>query len=483
MIKQIIKSGFLLLIAANCSFAQMTLKQAVSRALAVSNSIKSSELALVAQKSKVSSAYGRLYPNISVDFFYTYMNDDIILDLDPIRKVIIELQSGNMTGFANIENMLKKGAPLSEQEQLLYKKGASAQLEQKIPHFKETIKEQAFPQMLVSINQPIYTGGKIIAGIKAAELQENIEQKRSEAEIDEISDEVIRLCLNYWLAKENTRIRQEVAEGIGKHLERARKLFEQGIIPKNDRLRAEVALSEAERNLFEAREKEKIIIAALAVALDTTEESIEINDTMIYKQRLLSVNDYMLFAKSNNKKLEQVRLAEKALGQKENAKFAEYMPQVFAYGFYNVLDNYMADIEPKWGVGIGAHFTVFDGLRRTNEYQEASLEKQSMLMKLKDAEKKIELLVRSKYMEMKLAEEKFLQLDNAIEQTNENLRLYEKRYETGLGTTLEVIDARLALEAVSLKRVQALTEFYINMSSLSAVCGNIDSFVNFISEN
>ena len=263
----------------------------------------------------------------------------------------------------------------------------------------------------------------------------------------------------------------------------ANRLFGEGLIPKNDRLRAEVAMTDAERNLFEASEKEKIAAAALSIMLDTAEESIDIEDSLIYKSRLLSLEDYIAAAKSGNSILQQAKLAEQALGQKENAKFAEYLPQVFAFGFYNVFDNYIADVEPKWGIGIGAHLTVFDGLRRTNEYQEASLEKQSLLMKLKDAEKKIELLVRSKFMEMNLAGEKYIKLDAAMEQTAENLRLCEKRFGTGLGTTLEVIDARLALESVEIKRIQALTEYYANMSSLSAVCGSMESFLNFISEN
>ncbi len=463
--------------------ASMTLKEAVGKALASSNAVKSSQLSVESRQANVDAAYGRLYPTIGADFFYTYLDKDIVLDLDPIRSAMIEIQSGNVVSLANIENTLKTGTSLTDQQKAAYKAAATQQLDSKLPHFTETVKERAFPQMMISLNQPIFTGGKIIAGINAAKLQEELEMKKSEDEMESVTDDVIRAWLNLELAKENVRIRQEVNDGIQKHLDRANKLFEQGLIPKNDRLRAEVALADAKRNLFEAKEKEKIARFALSILLDVNDENIDIVDSINYRPQSVLFDDYFRNALNGNKKLEQARIAGKALGEKANVKFADYMPTVFAYGFYNVFDNYIADLEPKWGVGVGAHLNIFNGFQRSNEYEEASLEQDAMLMKVKDVEKKIELLVRSKFMEMKLSEEKYLQLDASLEQTHENLRLYEKRYETGLGTTLEVIDARLAAEAVSLKRIQALTEYYINMSSLYSACGNTSGFLSFVSGN
>ncbi|HPP39931.1 MAG TPA: TolC family protein, partial [Candidatus Kapabacteria bacterium] len=168
---------------------------------------------------------------------------------------------------------------------------------------------------------------------------------------------------------------------------------------------------------------------------------------------------------------------------KAKAEMANYFPTIYGFGMYDVFDHYRSAIDPKWAVGIGASFTIFNGMRRTNDYQAAKAESESYNALAAEIERKIELGVRNYYMEMKLAENSYLMLEDAIQQATENLRLNEKRYETGLGTSIEVLDAELSLEAIKLKRNNALKDYYSNLVQICKIINNNDYFLNIWEKN
>lgn len=471
----------LMLATANIMKSQITLQDAVNQALNKNKGIKSSQLRIDAKNAANSSAWGRYYPNIGIDFKYTHMDKDLVLDLDPIRDVIIGVQAGNQVGFSNLESTLKTGNPLTAEEQAAVKSGAEQKLNQDIPHFKEIIKEQTFPQAAVTLKQPIFTGGKISAGVEASESQIEIEKAKHTEQTEEVINTVISYYLNVLLAESNLKVRNQAFETVTKHAQRANSLMEQGVIPQNDKMRADVALSEANRNLFEANEKLKIAVLALKSIMESDENSeIALAEVLKYKKTDSKASDFIDAAKYGNTKLLQLRAGNKALDAKANAEMADYYPTIYGYGFYNLFKHYLQkSSEPIWGVGIGASFTIFDGFRRNNNYQEAKAEADAVNMFSKEAERKIELLVRSQYMEMRLAEESYQQLEASHDQAEESFRLSSRRFDTGLGTSLELLDSRLALEAIELKRNQTLKDYYTSMANLYEIIGKSDEFLKF----
>jgi len=70
------------------------------------------------------------------------------------------------------------------------------------------------------------------------------------------------------------------------------------------------------------------------------------------------------------------------------------------------------------------------------------------------------------------AKEKYEKVKTNIALAKENLRQNEKRFETGLGTSLEVIDAELSLEKNLIESKNALYEYYKSLSELYQSIGN-----------
>lgn len=463
--------------------AQMTLKDALQRAKQVNKGIKSSEMTVESKNSAVSDSWGKMMPTISIDATYTHMNDDLVLDLDPIRSAIIQLEAGDKVSLANIESILKTGSPLTQQQQQQVQQQATQKLEAGISSFKQTVKEQNFPQAVISLKQPIFVGGKILAGVHASQAQAEVAKSKLKDQTDVISTSVITAYLNLLLAEQNLEVRTDVMSGIKKHSDKANSLLLQGLISRHDKLRADVALAEAERNQFDASEKKKIALIALQSVLESDDANLSLSDSLRFKDFNIDINAIIAEAKSGNPNIQALKGVSKALDEKANAERSNYYPMIFGFGFYNVFDHYIVkNMEPKWGVGLGAHWDIFEGFQRNHKYEEAKAEEKAMEYLTMETQRKIELLVRSKYMNINLAKEQYNRLDKALEQAEENKTLNERRYDEGLGTSLEALDAQLALEGIKLQRVAALNDYYNNIADLYLASGNVEGFVEFWSK-
>lgn len=456
--------------------AQLTLKEAINRSLNVNKGVESAKKSVASKEESLQSSYGRYLPNLNFDITYNYIDRDISISLDPIRTAMISLQANNQVGMSNLEQILKTGAPLTPEQQQAIKQGAIDKLNAALPPFEKTLKERAFPKATFILNQPIFTGGKITAGVEAAYAQKEMEEKKLDAESSDVVNQVITAYINILIAEENLKVRQDAVHTIQKHAERAEGMLKQGLIAPHDKLRADVALSEAKRNLFEAEEKLKIAKIALSSLLETDEIK-ELAESIEYKSIDKGIDYFIQTAKESNPLLQQIRYGAKALEAKSKVVRADYFPTIYGFGMYDVFDHYRSAIDPKWAVGIGASFTIFNGMRRTNDYQAAVAEYESIGAMAKEVERKIELGVRNYFMELKLAESSYNMLETAAEQARENLRLNEKRYETGLGTSIEVLDAELSLESIQLKRNNALKEYYLNLAQLCKLSNNNDYFL------
>lgn len=458
--------------------AQVTLRQATEMAMATNRGLRGAELTLNARSEAVGAARGHLLPQIEVNAAYTYLDQDLVLNLDPIRDAMMSIEVGNQEAIKNLESLLIRGRPLTDGELAVINGQATQQLEAGLPHFQETLKDQAFLQGIVTAKQPLFTGGKILAGIRAARAQESGAAAARDAQLDAVLAEAAQRYLDVLLATENLRLREEARHILGLHQERAGRLMEEGVIARHEKMRADVAVADAERAEFDAGEYLRIAQVALTSSLGREDSNLSVSDTLLFAEVPIALGPAMESLEKGNPTLRQLRAGTEALEEKARARRADYLPTIYGFGMYNLFDKYMVEgVEPKWAVGIGASFTLFDGTRRTHEWEEARLDASALEDRTAETQRKLHLLLQSAVMQMDLAKEQFSQLTAAQRQAEENLRLNSRRFDEGLGTSLEVIDARLSLDAVLLQRVSALHSYYSRQLDVFHVVGGVDGFL------
>ena len=393
------------------------------------------------------SSLGIFLPKINMTGGYTHLNDPLEIDLSPIRDVIVNLQAKNQTEFANVYNLLQGKPALTDQQRGLLFQDYYNQLNSVIPPFSETFKKQDYWTATITGVQPIFMGGKLLA----AKNYSSDEKQSSDLELQKTKNEIIEEVVNNYLTvillKEIISTREKVLEGMKSHEQKADKLLKEGLIANYNYFRAKVAVADAERDLFDEKNKYDLAVLNLCTTLGTPENyPVQITDSLSFSEGLDSVDIYQNSTIQSQPVLKILELKRDEANLKYKSEFSKLLPQIAAFGQYEMLPQYLSSLEPRWTVGVQASLNIFNGFQDYLNLQSAShLEKEIKFLQL-DTRSKLELLVNKNYEDAANAEDRYLKLQETINLAEENLRLNNKRFETGLGTSLEVIDASLVLE-------------------------------------
>ncbi|MFN2364781.1 MAG: TolC family protein, partial [Halarsenatibacteraceae bacterium] len=107
-------------------------------------------------------------------------------------------------------------------------------------------------QTELSLQQPLYTFGRITAGIEQAEAGYRAAEAGFEGDRQELIHEVITTYNNVLLAEKMLELQHDIKEQAEGHLEVVESNLDAGMVTELDRHEARVALSEVEQEIVEA---------------------------------------------------------------------------------------------------------------------------------------------------------------------------------------------------------------------------------------
>ena len=451
---------------------ELSLQDAINIALQKNNRIKQYEEKLSQKEFDDLSALGNFLPKIDLKASYTHLNDDLSLNLNPIRTAIIGMQAGTQTEIANLRNIITNGSPLSNETKTALNSQFQSNLGSLFPDLNMTFKEQNYLTGSFQVVQPLFLGGKLVAGknFSKAELEASKSELRKVQ--NEVIVEVINNYLNVLLLDELVQTRVDVLNGIQKHSQQAERLLKEGVIANHDVLRAKVALAETEINLED--DKSKLRLARIAfnnsIGLDDNSEII-LTDRLNPTSSNINRDSLLTLAYQTQPILQLLNHKQTAAAQKYNVARSSFLPQVAAFGKYEMYPQYLSVLEPRWAIGLQMNFSIFNGLKDYMELQSAQhLENEVKYMQA-DMHKKITLWINKAFLDVNNAQSRFNKLESALDLAKESLRLNERRFETGIGTSLEVIDAQLSLENIEIQRLVSLKNYYQSLSDLYLAAG------------
>ncbi len=427
------------------------------------------------------AAWGNFLPSVTLQGGYTHLNDPLQIDLNPIRQAMIQLHTRDQVGLANLQSLIVNHRPLSASELILAQQATYDALNKALPPFKETFKAQDYQTATLIGVQPLFLGGKLIAAKNYA----NDEQKAAQAEWlktkNEVMRDVIRNYLTVAFLHQVVQTRQQVLQGMRQHQQQAQSLFKQGLIAKTDVLRAQVAVAEAERHLFDDRNKLQLAYLALKHSMGLPSDApLFVADTLCYHPFTDSLETIRQKAQHFQPLLKLVAVKKDEARQKLLADASEFLPQVALFGKYEMYPQYLSSLEPRWAVGVNLQINLFKGFKKYNRFQ-ASRHLHKQLEYLQDdVAQQIDLWVNKSYREMRNARERYFKLQANITLARENLKSQEKRFQTGLGTSLDVIDARLLLQKDRIERLKSLYDYYLSLTDLYVAQGDAGQVTSII---
>lgn len=476
-----IKILVLLLILSPLSlFSQkITLKDAIDMSMQKSEKILQYKEKLQQKEMEEKESWGNFLPTIDFKMSYTHLNENMDINLNPIRDAMIAIQSGNQAELTNIGSILAGMGALTPTQKLQVKEQSAALLNSRLPLFEQTFKKQDYKTATIQGIQPIFTGGKLLAAKKYAGAEKESAQIELKRIQNEIAAETIGNYLRVLLMKEVVKTREDVLSGIRLHQNKAKKLYDEGIIANYHLLRADVAVAEAEKNLSDDQSNLELSLTALKFSLGIDDsENIDAADSISFNPLNETLTGVTSNAYQNQPLLQLIQKKKISAEQNYNVVQSSFLPTIAAFGKYELYPEYLSSLEPRWAVGLQLSINLFNGFKDHMKVQSAKhLENEIMFLEA-DAKKKVELWVNKSYREIEKSKVKYDKLNSTIALAKENVKQNEKRFETGMGTSLEVIDSHLTYEKVQLDRFVALYEYYKAVTDLSLACGNPSSVLN-----
>jgi outer membrane protein TolC len=334
----------------------------------------------------------------------------------------------------------------------------------------------------VQIVQNIYTGGKLVAAIKAAKVtdQQALAQYQTA-----VADTLLTVRLAYYdvlLAAQQITVNEASVKLLDKEREDQQRRYDAGTVPHFNVLRAEVSVANEKPKLISARNQYRIAKNNLANLLGydlprDIWENLPLNLTDTFDTAPWDVVLPDAIQQALTRRTELTALRKQVELQKLNIVNARsgYQPTVQVFAGYNWVNNsFSTDIGNElngWNAGAQMNWNIFDGLLTHGKVIQAKAQAAHAQTDLADQSRQIELAVRTAYSDFIEAREILESQSKVQEQADEALREANARADAGTGTQLDVLDAETSLTQARTTQITAQHDYVAARARLERAIG------------
>ncbi|HOZ15137.1 MAG TPA: TolC family protein [Tenuifilaceae bacterium] len=438
--------------------------------------IKVANQALMQNEYERKSARGLYMPQVGLSATFGIQNQPATLDLSPIGDALSGIYSLSAAQTQLIGNL--HGITNTEAYTLLLNKTMEGIAEIKAAEWEKTLVEDKLGNVSANLTWPIFTGGKIYAANSAAKAKENENKEKVRMVSNSQITSLVQRYYGLILAVEVANVRMQVSQGMLEHLNNARKMEKNGLSPEAERLHAEVAYAEAQRELKKAQKDVELMQTALKSVLNVN-QPVKPTTQLFISENILTLDDYIVRAKQQNPvfgQLDQKKIqADQAIRKERSA----YLPDVAIMGSYELYGYQMPEFMPEWYVGVGLKVNIFDGLAKNNKVQAAKVQRSQVETYQEKAQLDITTGITKVYQQMLQAKEQYESSLVSLKFAQEYVRVRQKAFNEGFATSTEVVDANMNLSKVKVEQLKAMYDFDVALASLLELTGDSQSFTQY----
>lgn len=335
----------------------------------------------------------------------------------------------------------------------------------------------------VTLTQPIFMGGKIVALNKITGLAEQM----AKAKRNETAQNIIyAVDAAYWEVV-SLRAKQQLAESYVNLLDTLSRnvnlMVEQGVATRRDQLAVNVKLNSARVDLTKVDNGVSLCKMALAQLcgfpihtpyslLDEGAETINPGESA----QTVPVDMQEVYNRRDD--LRQLELGVQIFSQKEKVARAEMMPSLALVGMYsfsnpNLFDGFKKRFNGAFSVGAMLTVPIWHWGSNYNKYRAAKSKTAALRMELDNAKEMIDLQVsQAQYKASEALRTHAMTVSN-LESADENLRCATLGFRDGVMTVDNVMEAQTAWLKAHSENIDARIDVYLCDVYLTKVLGKL----------
>lgn len=332
--------------------------------------------------------------------------------------------------------------------------------------------------MIFAGTQPLFTGGRLLGGYKAARAVE----KQSLASYKEARiGTALKVKEAYWNSAWNEARLRVAADYVKFRVWSSKNIKERvnvGKAPKADYLREEAELAKAKILLNEAYRDFNSSLLNLKVVLAVNVGSqIGLKDRLEYVDTPGDVSTYLLEAAKNRPEIARAASKVAEMKARRVVAMSKYSPQVNLYGLGSSITGSNPDDNPNGRlggvIGIVGGVTLFDSGSRLNELRAANAALREAEIARRDAELKVAQEVSQAWIDLDLARRNVVVAQDQVTSAEEDHRLFHMRYEVGKSIALEQFDAAVRMFQARLTLLETIYKYRLGEARLIYASGGI----------
>ena len=300
---------------------------------------------------------------------------------------------------------------------------------------------------------PLYAGGQISAGIDAARNTVTGASEFESATVAALKLEVAEAYVGVLRARRALQAAASSVESLATHVADVQKLVEAQSVATSDLLAARVALANADQSRVRAASAVDIAQAVYNRRLgQPLERPAALEDRIPADASLaaMPVETLVTRALASRSEIKGLAAQADALASQSRAEIGKLKPQLALTGGYMHFDNQILDRQDFSMIGVGFSWNVFDGGQSRNRADALNSASRAQKSRLEDLRSQIELDVRRNWLGVQEAQARIKASGETVAQAEENLRISQQLYDTGLATNTQVLDAvTLRINAVN----------------------------------
>lgn len=332
----------------------------------------------------------------------------------------------------------------------------------------------------VNVNQTLFDGQSIF------NLGRQCNLKKSAEENYEITKQstiyiVKERYYNLLAAEKLLEVAEETLNSSTESFKRAEALFEVGTAPKSDVLKAKVLMETDRLGLIEAQNNLAIARASLNHILGfNVDDEIHVIDNLDVPEMDVPYEDAMASAVQYHPSLLKSAFDVKASRAQIGMAASSFTPSVYGFYQYNWRHedfNRISDIFDKdynWYLGVSLQLPIFEGFSRMARLSQARLDYRSSQEAFNQIRRDVELELKQSYFDVEQAKKSIAVAQNAVDASDEDLRLNREKYNLGAGTMLDLIDAHVSNTQTKSDYIQALYTYKKAIAALQKAMGRLD---------
>ena len=297
---------------------------------------------------------------------------------------------------------------------------------------------------MANLSFPVYAGGRIRYGIESAKYLAEAAKLDAESDASDIIFNTTRAYVNLYKAYESVIL---VNENLNSSLSRDSNfsnLEKNGLLARNDLLKAQLQTSNVELALLTAENDFRIATVNMNLMLGLPETDSLVVDTAFVERLAEAGNfmDYQNAALQNRMDIKATNLRKKAAEVNIKSARAEAYPTLALTGGYVAADiPKFLTITNALNIGVGVQYNLASLWKKNTKLQQARARDREISATREMLNDEVKLDINRDYQNYLLSLKRIELFEKSLVQANENFRITNNKYNNSLVTLTDLLDA------------------------------------------